>query len=181
MSVPRSASRLPDILRVSAEFKAALEAREAATFAQMGDAYVLIERRLMADFETLLRDIAEKGMSPSRAVSLDRYKSLMRDLKREQGKYAQFTSTLIESDQANAVALAMQEAETLAGMSLPDRMVGLMTQWNRLPTQDVEALIGFAGDGSPLMPAMARRFGSSAGAVGATAPSPARAYGASST
>lgn len=150
---------LPDILRVSQEFATALDGREQAAFQQMSDAYVRIEQRLLSEADALLRDIMEKGYTASRAQQLERYKALLRQIKEQEEQYAFFTSQVIANEQQAAVTLALQEAETLAAMSLPGPMAGLMTSWNKLPVDAVQAFVGFAGDGSPLMPALQARFG----------------------
>lgn len=150
---------LPDILRVSQEFATALDGREQAAFQQMSDAYVRIEQRLLSEADALLRDIMEKGYTASRAQQLERYKALLRQIKEQEQQYAFFTSQVIANEQQAAVTLALQEAETLAAMSLPGPMAGLMTNWNKLPVDAVQAFVGFAGDGSPLMPALQARFG----------------------
>lgn len=154
--------RLPDVLRISDEFRQALEYREAQAFQAMSEAYAQIERHLLSDFELLLRDVAEKGISPSRAVSTQRYKDLMRQLFEEQDRYAQFCTQIISNEQMAALRLGTQEAELLTGGALDPRLAELMTSWNRLPIEAIEAMVGFAADGSPLMPAMAARFGSAA-------------------
>ncbi|GAG13124.1 unnamed protein product, partial [marine sediment metagenome] len=149
-----------DIIAVSEQFTAALQAREVASFEQMTSAYLQIERRLLADYELLLQQIAEQGLSPGKAVRLKRYQELATQLTEELNKYAQFSSQIISNEQAAFINLAEQQSFALTNAALPAGFpVELGTIWNQVPFDALEAMVGFAGDGSPLLPAMVTRFG----------------------
>jgi len=154
----------PDIIRVSEQFKAMLEAREASAFASMSDAYIQIERQLITEYELLLREATEKGLTWGRTIRLQRYKDLQRQLFAEQERYAQYVAQVIANEQTAAINLALEESYRLTDVAAqrktPELAAELMTQWNRIPFDALEAMVGFAGDGSPLMPAMVERFGS---------------------
>ncbi len=167
--------RLPGILQASEDFQRQLLAREAAAFDQMARAYVQAERRLLPQLEAIIHMIEAKRatgveVSWAEVAKLARYKQLMRDLVDEAERYAAFTSQIVSGEQSAAIELALREAETLTRTALPfDKQTAMdvMATWNRVPAGALESMVGFAGDGSPLMPAMARRFGDAAEAVDA--------------
>jgi SPP1 gp7 family putative phage head morphogenesis protein len=149
----------PDILRASEQFNAALLAREQYAFEQMATMYASLERRLLADIELLAREVWEKGMSPSRMQRMERYKTLLAQARDEFTRYGEFSADLITVEQRAAIDMSLRHAEQLTRMSMKPGTVELMTSWNRLPADALQAMVGFAGDGSPLRPRLAEVFG----------------------
>lgn len=144
----------PQVIRVLNEYRAALDARESALMETMAQRWLAVERGLEADMLALASEV-EKRQAAGKTITEqmvwreERYKSLQRQLEVEVRKYNHDAAEVIAQAQADNAALGITAAQDAIQVSFAS--TGAMgPMWNRIHVSAVEAMIGFAGDGSPL-------------------------------
>ena len=142
------------VIRVLQDFRAALDARESALMGTMAQRWLRIERGLEADMLALAYEM-EQRRNEGRAITeqmvwrSERYQRLQGQLRDEIRKYNQDAVGIISTAQGEDAALGIRAAQDAIGVSYA--ATGAMgPMWNRINVNAVEAMIGFAGDGSPL-------------------------------
>jgi hypothetical protein len=143
----------PLVVQIMREHKAAILAQEEAAMQEMAARWLMIEKALQAEMETLAMEVAlmaANGQVINKAViiRLERMQKLLFQIRAQTGQYAQWADEAISGWQS-----------TLAGLGLTDAADGIMSvlsefqivaQFDRLNISAVESMIGLAGDGSPL-------------------------------
>lgn len=120
--------------------------------AAYGDAWLRIRARL----DNLLAQIdaaTEAGTVVSQAWLFrgERLKALLEQTEAEIRRFATVADTLVANEQRKAITMALQHADQafLTGLE-PARKAGVFLQFNRLPTEAFQQLVGFTVAGSPL-------------------------------
>jgi SPP1 gp7 family putative phage head morphogenesis protein len=144
----------PAIIRILQEYRAALDARESSLMEEMARRWLAIEQGLDSDMLALAYEI-EARRAEGRAITeqivwrSERYQRLQGQLRDEIRKYNRDAVGVIAEAQGQNAELGIRAAQDAIGISYA--ATGAMgPMWNRINTRAVEAMIGFAGDGSPL-------------------------------
>ncbi len=137
-------------------FKNSLLAAEAESAGRLVNSYGRIYRGLSDQVRALEADIADLGDKPTRGqvVRLDRYKSLLGQTADEMDRYGAVLDHEVSGLRARAIADATAQSQTLVRLALPDLPPSvakrLLAQFNRLPTEAVETMLGALAKDSPL-------------------------------
>jgi SPP1 gp7 family putative phage head morphogenesis protein len=152
----------PVVVQVLREFREALRLREAAQMTQMAQRYVQIEQRLAGQMELLAQDMAAKRaagevVSEGALYRMERYKALQGQVKDEIMRYnGQYAMPVIQGEQAYYGDMGIRGAwDALASQAGSS---GITVTWNRLPTEAIQNMVGFAGDGTPLNRLLAKAY-----------------------
>lgn len=146
----------PEVVRVMRAFKAALLDREAEAMARMGVRWREVERSLEMRIQSLLDEIQllrETGHEPSRGqlLRMDRYQSLLRQVREELAGYEAWATRQIAAEQRELARMGIENAQAAI------RASGVRVAFNRLSVSAVEYMVGLAGDGSPLFSVLKKR------------------------
>lgn len=128
---------------------------EKAAVRDITDAYTAAEKRILGKLEALNQRIAaaaEEGqtITPAWIEQQRRYFELLEQIENEFTRLGAEGEGRIAAAQSQMVSLAEVDAQQLATRAAGVAPPGVEITWNRLPTQAVENLVGYAGDGSPL-------------------------------
>jgi SPP1 gp7 family putative phage head morphogenesis protein len=137
---------MPDneILRLVAQFHAALDKHDARAMKRLIDSYGRVYSRLQ-DKITLLTDAIEAD-NPTRGelVRMARYKDLIRQTEAELTDYQVILRNEIQGVSSDAIAFAGRDNARML------RAMGITGGFNRLPTATIKTLLGFLDESSPL-------------------------------
>lgn len=149
----------PLVVSLMQAFKADLLASEQQAMARMVDAWRPVEARLADRVELLARDIADRkaaglSVSQSAILQLERTQSLLRQARQEIDSYTdRIADPLITQRQAQLVGEGIGHAEVALNAA------GVRGAFDRLPAEELQGLVGLAGDGSPLRQTLANSYG----------------------
>ncbi len=147
----------PDVVRVAREFKAALLRAELAEQYLMAERYLRVETALTDSIAALAEHVAglrAAGREPSLGMlyRLERWQSLERQILAELTSFNGWAAERIASRQR---ALGRSGIEYARGTL---QASGLAVPFDALPTAAVEAMVGLAGDGSPLSALLVKAY-----------------------
>lgn len=156
MTLPTSAFPPSDplIIQVIRAQQANIIAGDVATLNRMADRWIQIERTLAAQVAQLayeLTDKAKSGEAVTRAeiLRLQRYKELAAAATRETDKYVDYATRTVTDRQRTLIAQGLSDA--VESTRYAYQSFGLdYPAFNLLPKDALNAIIGMAGDGSPL-------------------------------
>jgi SPP1 gp7 family putative phage head morphogenesis protein len=157
----------PRVVQVMREFKILLLARERAQMEEMARRWREVEDALEAQISDLAREFAEmreagEPITQAQLYRLQRYRTLLGQLQREMRRYTQETTRLIADRQREWGRLGIRHAAAAIKTSYPTD-VGAF--FDRIPVEAVEAMVGLAGDGSPLRSLLEQSYPSVADAM----------------
>ena len=144
----------PDIVRAVDRFRRDLLRRDRAASTQMVRYYGQIWKRIRTRVDDLIRRHQE-AVATGRVVTSDwlfqmnRLRALQEQVEIELLDFARYAEASILVEQREAIRLAQEHTATLLQISLPKKVVE-RTTFQRLPTAELETLVGFLQDGSPL-------------------------------
>lgn len=146
---------LPDAYAKALLFKKQVDALDQAALNQLAKSYGSIWIKLRRDIDSLLADVAGKQMSFNDVAKLNRYKSLIEQVEKDVTDYATRAATGIKGSQTTAVRLSQAQTRQLVDASLPrgittSILAELGIPWNVFPREALNALAGFASNGTPL-------------------------------
>jgi hypothetical protein len=127
---------------------------------KLADRWLRLEAQLSGNIAALANEMVrrtEAGEVITGAMirRSERYQILLDQLRNEVAKYNKDALKIISAGQANAVRLGVDAAQNAILVSLP---TSLDSAFNRINIKAVEAIIGMAGDGSPLMTLLVNDF-----------------------
>ena len=139
----------PEVVRVMRSYQEALARREAAQFREMARRWSGVESALLGDIYALGFEIeqlraAGETVSQGKLLEMERYQSLLRQLRTGLKEYSAFASDNISTEQAQYGVLGFEGATQALGSR------GITAGFDMLPTTALNNMIGNAGDGSPL-------------------------------
>ncbi len=139
----------PAVVRVMREFKAGLLRREAGQVREMVRRWRDVERRLAGRIEALAEEIARERaagaiVTQAQALQLERYQSLMAQVRAEVTTYERWLDGYVTAGQRELAGMGVQQAAASI------RAAGVRAGFNVLPAEAVEYLAGLAADGAPL-------------------------------
>lgn len=133
-----------------------LRGMDAAVAAQLIEAYLPIEARIAHELQLLQKQVAQAiadGENPVTWIRrTERLEILRRQVVDEIERYMGYAAQTIIGAQRNVLGESVEAAEAIvrAGQAqTPNRAVAL-AQWDRVPVQSFESLVGFLSDGSPM-------------------------------
>jgi hypothetical protein len=135
-------------------FRQQMEAEEASQMADMANAWLDVERRLLAQMELLAREVADlrannQTISRSKLYKLDRYRELLGQAQAETQKYQNWAASEIAARQVEMAKLGVVQSQTLIRESYLEAGQ-VVARFNLLPVEAINTMIGFAGNGTPL-------------------------------
>lgn len=139
----------PEVVRVMRQFKRDLLRGERAQMREMATRWLAVERRLAGQMDALAQamdTIRRDGGRVSFELLLNdvRYRQLVIQLQDELANYTDFADVRITQQQRRLVRLGIAHAENAITAQ------GIGAGFGRLPVEAVEAMVGLAGNGSPL-------------------------------
>lgn len=149
------ATNLSTLEQAVKQFRDALRQKEDRAVLQMRGAAMIAEKRIQGDLDALLLRVEQAAANGETvdAAWLDQEASLRALLLAIEATYTSLGSDAapkLADQQRAAVTDAARASETLATAAVGPAPGSLSLQWNALPTGAIEALVGFASDGSPL-------------------------------
>jgi hypothetical protein len=142
------------VQRMIGEFRQGMEAEEAVQMADMARTWLEIERRLQAQMELLAREAADlraasQPVTRAQLYRMKRYRDLLGQAQAETLKYQKWAAAEIAARQAEMAKLGVVQSQALIRESYLEAGK-VAARFNLLPVEAVEAMIGFAGNGTPL-------------------------------
>lgn len=145
---------MPDaeVIVAMTRFKQDLLRKESAQMHEMAQRWLELERSLESQIAALAEQFARRRadgetLTQGALFRMERYQALLAQLQTELRNYTDYAETLIEGQQRAYAQLAIQHAATAIDASITTR---IGAQFDRLPIEAVEHMVGLAGDGSPL-------------------------------
>jgi hypothetical protein len=135
-----------DVLTLAAQYRAALSKQDAAALARLVNAYGAMARRMQGSMDALGLELAEAGtLTRGQVARLTRYRDLLEQVADELARYTAFAGVEMDAAARAAIGLAQTHARGLAQSA-----AGVSLNWNRLPTDAIESLLGFLDPRGPL-------------------------------
>lgn len=141
---------IPSVVAVVQSHRAALLAQETAAMQAQARAWLGVEQAIQAQTDALALEMARTpGQATMGQLSRSRrYRALMEQTRDELRKYAQYMEPRITDGQRDMITRAVMHSEQAVQAVATE--AGVTVPFNRLPVRNVEAMVGLAGDGSPL-------------------------------
>lgn len=145
-------SRIDQVL---ADFRARVMDRDATTQRMLTERWLAVEARLDAQATALALEIdtlrnAGQTITPGKLARLDRYQALLAQAQVEVEQYERWANGQIAENQRVYAEMGRGyfEAAMQAALTNPE---GIAVNFNRLPVGATNAMIGFTGNGAPLL------------------------------
>ena len=147
----------PVVVQVLRAQKAGLLEQEQGQMAEMARKWLEVERGLDGQISALaleIQGIRERGeaVSEARLMRMERYQKLLDQAERETGRYSSYADDLITKRQGEMALEGIQNASEAL------RASGVTGRFDILPANAIEAMIGMAGNGSPLRSLLKESF-----------------------
>lgn len=138
------------ILDAINQHRDALRAREDATMRELARRWLQVEHALQDSVDALALELANMDGAPNTVQiwQSQRYVRLRQQIAAQVANYRHFAENLIAAEQGTAINMAINHSAALINTVALD--VGATVDFNRLPVETVNAIIGQSGDGSPL-------------------------------
>ncbi|HUW13387.1 MAG TPA: hypothetical protein VM537_26935, partial [Anaerolineae bacterium] len=150
------------------EFKEGLLARQHVQMQEMAKRWLTVERSLDADINLLAREMSEareagQSISPAKVYRLERYKHLQAQAQREIRDYASWAGQTITYGQQAMAELGLSQSAQAIQMSY---WPSVGAQFDRLPIEAVQHMVGICADGKPVAELLWRRMLPDQGVIG---------------
>lgn len=155
----------PAVVKVAQRFKAGLLAGERAHQLEMARRYLSVERALADKITVLAEQVTRmaaqgKDIPIGRIYRLERWRELDAALLRELAGFNSWTLDAIGARQAELAQMGVVQAQELL------RAAGITGTFDALGADAVMAMVGYAGDGSPLSALLAEAYPATVDAIG---------------
>lgn len=148
------------LYRVEEQFRRRVLEQDATALHQLSQSWAAVDKRLAGDMQGLAELIAAKTeageeITRVQVLRMERYRALRAQIHDEITRLAVMSDGVIAGGQATMIDLGTDYAlrSTLAALP-PGTTESILAQaglaWNRLPVDALQAMVGFAGNGSPL-------------------------------
>jgi hypothetical protein len=142
------------------KFREQMDARDERLMSMLGRRWIEMEKELQSAMEALAEEMARRSAEETITEQLvrrsERFESLRKQMEEQAASFAEDAARIIADAQADALEAGMQSARFAISASA-SAAYGIT--FNRLNISAVEAMIGFAGDGSPLWTLLLKDFG----------------------
>jgi hypothetical protein len=160
--------REPAVVRAMREYRDGMALREAEQMGLMARRWVEVEDNLAGQIEGLAFEIdlmAREGkvITPNQIMRMERFKRLMAQAQAETGRYAEWAAGVIQREQESMGRLAIDQAAEAIRQSFGN---GIGTQFDKLPVDAINGMMGMTGEGSPLRDLLRMRMVDDAAALG---------------
>lgn len=137
------------ILDTIAQHRAALQAREDAALREMARRWLEIEHALQDTVDALALELSRTDHPTEVQIwASRRYVRLRQQIAEQVAAFRHYASTVISTDQAAALNMAISHSSAMLYTIAQD--AGITVDFNWLPVEAVQAIVGQSGDGSPL-------------------------------
>jgi hypothetical protein len=150
---------MPDAAIVSTlrQFRAGLLAREDSQMRAMAARWLMLEATLSSEIDGLAKDFAAeksagRSVSQSKLYRMDRYQLLLGQLRQQTARYGDYAVGQITARQLELAGLGIGHAVQAT------RIVAVSASFDVLPVGAIQAMVGLAGDGSPLRRLLAASY-----------------------
>ena len=148
-----------DVISTLNDFRKDTLNREKDSMLLMTRRWKGVEDALMSQMDALARDIealkaAGKDVTPGKLYRMARYKALLAQVRNETAKYEGWAGRQIEQGQRDYFELGNAAARSMLKDLLPP---GVNIDFNRLPVDAANNMIGMCKDGSPLFDVLKKR------------------------
>jgi len=133
-----------EILRIVAQYRAALDRHDAQAMKRLIDSYGRIYGRLQDKIDLLIADIGDSTPTRGQLVRMARYKDLIAQTDAELTNYQAILRNEIEGVSRDAIAFAGRDSARLL------QAMGVTGGFNRLPKETIVQLLGFLSPDGPL-------------------------------
>lgn len=153
----------PLVVQVLREHKQAILAQEQSVMEDMARRWVQMERRLDAQFTALAAEAdqlrqAGQVINQAKLMEMERYQQLLFQAHAQMNGYIGFADQTIRDYQESLASQGIENAaEAIRAVYSQAGVIG--AQFNTLPVGALEAIIGMAGDGTPLDQYLRRIYG----------------------
>lgn len=140
--------------QVIEEFRRRVLAREAETMREMARRWLEVENAIAARMQLLADQVARmradgEAISTAKIMRLENYRALLAQAKAEVARYNLWAAGEIERMQRELAALGIEQAAaSIRAAYLDYGQIG--AYFDILPVEAINAMIGWAGDGTPL-------------------------------
>jgi hypothetical protein len=153
-----------EVVRVIRAHRLQMNAAEDATTLLMAERWLGVERALDANISALANEMVRRSqagevITESMVHRANRYQVLKAQMQSEINKYNKDAVKIISAGQSDAVTMGINTAQDAIYSSFPS---ALSASFNKINVPAVNAMIGFAGDGSPLSSLLKNDFGDAA-------------------
>lgn len=155
--------------QVLADFRARVMDRDATTQRMLTERWLAVEARLDAQATALALEIdtlrnAGQTITPGKLARLDRYQALLAQAQAQVEQYERWANGQIAENQRVYAEMGRGyfEAAMQAALTNPE---GIVVNFNRLPVGATNAMIGFAGNGAPLLDLLIKDYPKTATAL----------------
>ena len=142
---------MPDskIVQLIRSQKERLLAREASQMREMAKRWLEVEKALEAEMIALAAEMASEAVvTEAMILRNQRFIKLMYQARAQTAQYTEYAEELIGRMQAELAAQGIEDATNVLKLIIKEARLG--TSFDLLPVDALNALFGFAGDGSPL-------------------------------
>lgn len=144
--------REPLVVQLMRQFKQALLLREAAEMQTMAARWLEIERAVEAQISLIARELATEQaagqvVSQGRLYQMERYQSLLGQMRREIEGYTMWAERAIAGGQEEYARLGIEHARQAIAVSYSG---GVVPYFAVLPVSATQNMVGLLGDGTPL-------------------------------
>jgi SPP1 gp7 family putative phage head morphogenesis protein len=150
---------MSDVLNIVARFRAALLSREERAQAEVLRAYEAAWGSIteqLADLTRRLEAPSDGGASPSLRIEQQRLRELERQVVEAILEVGRTAADVVAREQAALVLAAERQAAALTQAAATGRAAVVAANFNSLPVDVIERLVGVASDGSPVRASFAR-------------------------
>jgi hypothetical protein len=183
VTLPNPSQPESAVIRALYEYRAAMDSMDYDLMQEMGRKWLEIERKLDGDITALAYEMERRqhmgeNVTQQMIWKAERYQVLKGRMQDEIAKYNKnYAVGAISDAQSRFATLGISAANDAILASYPGAGA-LSTSWNRINVEAVQAMIGFAGDGSPLSKLLRNDYGDAAdGLMQALINGLARGYG----
>lgn len=157
----------PLVVDIMTANKQALLRREQQQMQAMAQQWRRVEAALQDQVELFARRVAEDGLTigqiQSRQFQLDRFQSLLRQVRAELDKYTDYVEPMISNRQQEMAQTGIDHAA--AAINAVGEQYGVTIRFDQLPIGAVESMVGLSGAGSPLRDLLVGSYGAGADAM----------------
>jgi hypothetical protein len=142
------------------QFRAQMDVRDERLMEALGRRWLEMENAIQSQIDALAEEMARRSAEETVTEQLvrrsERFQALERQMAEQVQRFNTDAAGIIADAQATALDAGMQSARFAITASYPSAFAAT---FNRLNISAVEAIIGFAGDGSPLLALLMKDFG----------------------
>ena len=137
-----------ELLRVTRQFRSALERQDAAALKRLTQSYQQLYGRLKDKIDLLAIAIGEEEPTAGQLIRMTRYKSLIRQVEAELTDFQVILRNEIGNTTNDAIRFAGRDV--YRALRAAGNTYGVELGFNRLPSEAIKTLLGFLQPDSPL-------------------------------